>query len=286
MKLLFQPTLYRDISPGLGTVIGGGASLLGDIFNLFGSSKANREQRAYNTNVMNQQRQWSLEDVAAQNAYNSPVQQMARYKEAGLNPNLVYGEGVTASSGQSDQPRSVPSASYNPQNELSAFSNFGNQTMAALNTGFDIPVKSQSLDNMKADKLNKDADTFIKEKTGNILSTEPGAQDEYEYDSNNQRVGKGSIEKTRELKQALYAAQNASSLTQAYQKALQSVLETTTDQKMIDKITEEIKSIKNNQTLQKLDIESQSWDFNANSPVWQQVIGKILGAVLSHFHKQ
>jgi len=285
MRLSFTPLLNYDISAGVGSVIGGGASLLGDIFNLFGSSKANREQRAYNTSIMQTQRNWALEDIANQNAYNSPVQQMARYKEAGLNPNLIYGEGTTASSGQSDQPRSVSSPSYNPENTLSSFSNLGAQTMNAINTGQNIKMNTQSLENMKAEKLNKDADTFIKEKTGNILSTEPGATDTYEYDSNNQPIGKGSTEHTQELKQALFAAQNASSITEAVQKGLQSILQTTTDKKIIDKITEEIKSLKNNQKLQKLDIESQSWDLNANSPVWQQVIGKILTALFSHFTK-
>ncbi len=40
------------------------------------------------TNYQNRQR--ALADQKALNAYNSPVQQMQRFKEAGLNPNLIY----------------------------------------------------------------------------------------------------------------------------------------------------------------------------------------------------
>ena len=45
------------------------------------------------TNRMN--RRNALEDWNRQNAYNHPKQQMQRLKEAGLNPNLVYGGGAT-----------------------------------------------------------------------------------------------------------------------------------------------------------------------------------------------
>jgi hypothetical protein len=42
-----------------------------------------------------QNRKYALEDWNRQNAYNHPAQQMQRLKEAGLNPNLVYGSGAT-----------------------------------------------------------------------------------------------------------------------------------------------------------------------------------------------
>lgn len=41
-----------------------------------------------------------------QNQYNSPASQMARYKEAGLNPNLIYGQGNPGNASQTPQ--------YNP----------------------------------------------------------------------------------------------------------------------------------------------------------------------------
>jgi len=163
MKLSFAPSLNYDISPGLGAVIGGGTSLLGDVFNLFGQSKANREQEQYNIGLMNQQRQWAVQDLANQNAYNSPVQQMQRLKEAGLNPNLVYGEGIQAT-GQADQPRSVATPSFNPGNTLSSFSNLGGQTMSALQTGFDLSKTEQETKNLGKSRDNIIADTANKQK--------------------------------------------------------------------------------------------------------------------------
>ena len=56
------------------------------------------------TNRMN--RKNALEDWNRQNAYNHPTQQMQRLKEAGLNPNLVYGSGATTTA----QPIKSPDA--------------------------------------------------------------------------------------------------------------------------------------------------------------------------------
>lgn len=47
----------------------------------------------------------SLERWHMENQYNSPVEQMARYRDAGLNPHLLYGTGATASNaGSIDSP--------------------------------------------------------------------------------------------------------------------------------------------------------------------------------------
>lgn len=43
-----------------------------------------------------QNRKWALQDWNRQNAYNDPKQQMQRFKEAGLNPNLIYTQQNTA----------------------------------------------------------------------------------------------------------------------------------------------------------------------------------------------
>lgn len=44
--------------------------------------------------LANYQRDWEAAQVDKMNAYNSPKAQMQRYKEAGLNPNLIYGQGT------------------------------------------------------------------------------------------------------------------------------------------------------------------------------------------------
>lgn len=52
----------------------------------------NEKTRDYNLNLAKQQNQWNLDQWNRENEYNTPVAQMSRYKSAGLNPDLMYGQ--------------------------------------------------------------------------------------------------------------------------------------------------------------------------------------------------
>jgi len=93
------------------------------------------------SNAYNRQ-QW--ED---QNVYNSPTQQMERYKEAGLNPNLIYGTGTT-SAGNTSLPSTSQTAKYQaPRQE---YNYKPNQLGATLGQFQDVQMKSAQIDNIKA----------------------------------------------------------------------------------------------------------------------------------------
>lgn len=76
------------------------------------------------TNNDNLQQQWDMWN--ATNEYNHPAAQMARYREAGLNPNLIYGQSNTTSA-------STVGTAVAPQASLSGFDgilqDFANLTM-------------------------------------------------------------------------------------------------------------------------------------------------------------
>jgi len=77
---------------------------MGDIAAILGEQSSQIGQNAFNTFIArrfnledyNRTRKDALADWNMQNAYNHPKQQMQRLVEAGLNPNLVYGNGATA----------------------------------------------------------------------------------------------------------------------------------------------------------------------------------------------
>jgi len=54
------------------------------------------KQNAYNEQMWQRQNEYNEQQWNKQNEYNSPEAQMNRFKEAGLNPNLIYGQGTTA----------------------------------------------------------------------------------------------------------------------------------------------------------------------------------------------
>lgn len=74
-----------SLSPGaaLGSAaISGGAGLIGSGLQYLFNKKLAQQQNEYNLNM------WKL-----QSEYNSPQAQMERFRLAGLNPNLIYGQG-------------------------------------------------------------------------------------------------------------------------------------------------------------------------------------------------
>lgn len=95
----------------LTAIILGGTGLLGGIFggisSIRNTNKAVEAQKevtadtnALNASLAREQQQWSESMIDKQNEYNSPVQQMARYQAAGLNPNLIYGTGAASAGNQ------------------------------------------------------------------------------------------------------------------------------------------------------------------------------------------
>lgn len=104
----------------LGAALGIASSFAGNIANnrnidtqVSEQRKENQANRDWNLNLAKMQNNWNIEQWNRENAYNSPAAQMARYKAAGLNPDLMYGQqNLSAASpemtaGEGSQPTDV-----------------------------------------------------------------------------------------------------------------------------------------------------------------------------------
>lgn len=69
---------------GIGDAVGGVFGLIGQAINYSANKKLQEQQNQFNLDMWNKQ-----------NEYNSPKAQMQRFQEAGLNPNLIYGQGTS-----------------------------------------------------------------------------------------------------------------------------------------------------------------------------------------------
>ena len=138
----------------LGAIIAGGASLLGSALG-FGSqkktNKANMELAKYQNEWQTQENekayQRNLQMWNLQNEYNSPTQQMARLRSAGLNPNLVYGSGVTGNSAGSTpqyQPADIKRA------ELSSYRGWNQGLTDAVSNFLAYRSNRAQVENMEA----------------------------------------------------------------------------------------------------------------------------------------
>lgn len=94
-----------DAAKIAGTVISGINSVLGGgwIQGIM-QKRENARQRKYEQEFYQTQKADNLEFWKMENMYNSPEMQMQRLKKAGLNPNLVYGNGATAEGGSINSP--------------------------------------------------------------------------------------------------------------------------------------------------------------------------------------
>lgn len=82
-----------------GVVAGAASSLLGGLVGLGNTALTYK----YNKKLAEQQNQFNLDMWNLQNEYNSPSSQMRRFAEAGLNPNLIYGQGSSGNSSSAPQ---------------------------------------------------------------------------------------------------------------------------------------------------------------------------------------
>ena len=81
--------------------ISGGSGLIGSAINAGTQKKINASNQQYAKEMREYQNQWNLDQWNRQNDYNSPAAQMSRYEDAGLNPNLIYGQQNVSSSSPS-----------------------------------------------------------------------------------------------------------------------------------------------------------------------------------------
>lgn len=87
-------SFLKGIGSGLANAVTGGLSgLVGGLFGLPTEMASNALSKADTKELMQYQYELNQKAIDAQNAYNTPLQQMNRLREAQLNPNLVYGNG-------------------------------------------------------------------------------------------------------------------------------------------------------------------------------------------------
>lgn len=161
-----MPNPLDYVIPGLDVVSG--------VANAFMQAGVNRRNREFTEHMYGVQRADALADWNRQNEYNSPIAQMTRLKEAGLNPNLVYGNGGASAVSQS-MPRqasvsggqaSAPQLQFNP-----------NSFMAAQ----DLEIKRVQTDNLKKMREQMDSNIALNAiKAGEISAKTAKTKQEYD----------------------------------------------------------------------------------------------------------
>ena len=138
---------------------GGGSfagNLVGGLFNVGSTLLTNRANLKLADHQFDQNvKMWNM-----QNEYNKPAAQMARLKEAGLNPNLLYGTGTAAATGNSSSmpqyqapTMQAPQIAGNLFNLASALEDY-----RAKKLGNDLTEKQMNTEEAKAVSLQAQAE--------------------------------------------------------------------------------------------------------------------------------
>lgn len=140
----------------------GADTLLDSLFGLGSSSK----QLSNSKKLMDYQNEINLRNWKLVNEYNSPKNQMARYVDAGLNPNLVYGslgqseaQSITGPSATANSPRFGQSKFAQSLMQYYSLQNFKEQN--------NLLKEQQNANKANANKANADAE-FVKEQTDEL----------------------------------------------------------------------------------------------------------------------
>lgn len=118
-----------------------------------------RRQEKQNKKAAERQNQRNIENWERQNKYNSPQEQMARLKEAGLNPHLVYGQGAAGAAGNAGDvkgyDREEAENVLDGQNAMRTYNDFKEITARTNNIEAQEDLAKQQAANTAAKTLNE-----------------------------------------------------------------------------------------------------------------------------------
>lgn len=165
---------------GLFDLVSLGTNFVGSLAGMIGQNKniekqiaAQREEnqlnREYNLNLARMQNQWNIEQWNRENTYNTPLAQRQRLAAAGMNPDLAYGEGVSANLAASspEMTAGAPSSPTDVSN-LANKQTVGDMVRSVLQNN----LAQAQTDATKAGKKKTDQETKNLEVENNILSAD------------------------------------------------------------------------------------------------------------------
>lgn len=132
--------------------------------------RENQANRDWNLNLARLQNRWNIDQWNRENAYNSPAAQMARYKAAGLNPDLIYGQQnlSAASPEMTSGDGSLPTDVSNLANKRTM--------LDIVSASLDNDIKREQVKSMKnqnaLESRKVDTEQALSYLTGDILSVE------------------------------------------------------------------------------------------------------------------
>lgn len=275
-------------------IIGAAATLGATGINAASTGKTNRKSRAFAEYMYDKQRNQSLADYTMQNEYNSPTSQMARLKDAGLNPNLIYGE---AKGAEAAPIRGTPSANWTPHAPQVDVGAIG-QTVGKF---YDVQKTIEETDNLKkqntvlqqqallldAQRTNVNADTgskLVVTDTGKFRLELESQLRQNSLDASDAHLKKTNLENEKLSADTKFtlnqderaASASAASLQESAARILQMRINNTKVPYEIQEMKARIQDINNSAEIKRLDAELKAKGLQPHDPLWQREVMKLV----------
>lgn len=293
------------IMPNNDALIAASSNVLSSAGNSIATSNLNKRNRKFAKEMYGIQRQDALSDWERQNAYNSPAAQMERFKEAGLNPNLIYGQQNTAGSVS-------PTDFKNPQTDVPRWGDMANGIMQYMDSMYNFEMKQAQTDNLKAQNAVILQEAALK--AAQIESTYAGV-DYTKVGTDRRRLDLGieselrqtSVDARKEMLRQMQtitdvtsrrdvreALMNSSNLKEASER-IKSMVQTRAQQRVqmahsqadrdrilseTDRIKKQIELMTQDGIIKDLDVYLSKANIRPNDPVWYRSIGLIIDGII------
>lgn len=269
------------IALGTAALIGAGinAGVAGG--NAYAQGRMNKKTREYNTQMYERQRKDALADWATVNDYNSPTAQMARFRDAGLNENLIYGQ-----NNESQAVRSSDTGSWNPRAPQVDF-----DATSQLGSYYNARVQEAQTDNLRAQNtvaVNQAA--LLAAQTANVGQNTAKSKFDLELASDLRAT---SLETAKAALRKLdtetgisirqderNAAITSSNLSEAAERILKLRLEQSNTRTEGDRLRTAIQGLQKDNTLKDLDIQLRKQGVQPNDSLFMRVLARYLDGLI------
>lgn len=256
-----------------------------DMLNLVGGAFTNVQNQKANLKMYERQYADQIAFWNMNNQYNTPANQIQRFKDAGLNPHLIYGQG---SAGNSSSPPSVPD--LQPANFREPKFEGNTSLMANIMAQADLRIKAAQANNLETqtEVIRQDANLRRVQalRADFDYGFERGLADvSADYRRENLRKLRTDIDISVN-RDAREAASNSSSVQEAAERMLTMreqrkslPLERGRISADTDRIREDIVRMKRDGTLDAFEIALREHNISFRDPMWARYVAKFFDKV-------
>lgn len=256
-----------------------GGNVLSATINAFANARQNRLSREWADKAYARERADALADWERENEYNSPARQMERFKAAGLNPNLIYGQQNTGGSVNSVDMQTPQFRTP----DLSGIARAG----SFMQDYVDYDIKQAQLNNLRADNTVKLEQALLtRAQTDQYQATTERSRFDLGFESELRQTSADlRRENLRSLQQSMNlalnaderaAAQNAMGLKEAAERILNYRVQRTHATIDMERLRSDIRNRNLNSTLQQMDIDLRKNGVTSSDPIYWRILGRAL----------